>query len=84
MRKKCDFWDFKGMIFLLPKKVSFYLEYYETLFLAFFWRSTNKEENGIFGQNHGLTPLQNLFDFWDFKGMIFLLPKKVSFSSRIL
>ena len=67
------------MKFLLPKKVSFYLEYYETLFRAFFWRRTNKEKNGIFAQNHGLTPLQKIFDFWDFKGMKFLLPKKVFF-----
>ena len=36
LRKKCDFSDFKGINFLSPKKVSFYVEYYETLFRAFF------------------------------------------------
>ena len=78
------FGTLKERNFYCQKRFLFYLEYYETLFLAFFWRNINKEENGIFGLNHGLTPLQKIFDFWDFKGMIFLLPKKVSFSSRIL
>ena len=46
------------MKFYCQKRFLLYLEYYETLFRAFFWRRTNKEKNGIFAQNHGLTPLR--------------------------
>ena len=69
MRKKCDFWDFKGINFLSPKKVSFYLEYYERFFSPFFDQEQIKKKNGIFGQNYGLTPLQKICDFWDVIGI---------------
>ena len=82
--EKCDFWGFERLDFLWPKKVSFLsgtlLNIISSLILT---ENNSRKKTTFFDQKHGLTPLEKC-DFWDFKRLHFLVPKKVSFLSRTL
>ena len=61
----------------------FYLERDQTLFLAYLTEKEEIKKFHDFGQNHGLTPLENC-EFCDFFKSMFLYSKNASFLSRTL
>ena len=66
LQEKCKFFDcFFNPYFYSLKMLVFYLERYETRFLAYFVEKEEIEKFHNFGRNNGLTPLENC-QFSDF------------------
>ena len=81
---KCDFWDFKRLNFLWPKKVSFLSRTLLNIISSLTFTENNWKKNYIFWQKAWVNPFGKIrfLELW--KITFFLWPKKVSFRSRTL
>ena len=81
--EKCQFFDLLNFLFLLPTNAVLRSRIsYKTFFWPILPKKNKLEKWPILEQNHGLTPLKNVY-FLDFYNFLFLLPRKALFRSRI-
>ena len=74
---------FQLRVFRAQKGVFSFQNIVKDIFLPYFIFKKKMEKWRIFGQNHGLTPLEKS-QFFDFFYFVFLQPRKAFFRSRIL
>ena len=78
------FLDFERLHFLGPKKFPFLSHTLFNIISGLILTENNsRKKTKFFDQKHGLTRLEKC-DFWDFKRLHFLWPKKASFRAGTL
>ena len=73
---------FQVRVFIAQKGVFSFQNIVKDIFLPYIMFKKKMEKWPIFGQNHGLTPLEKS-QFLDFFNFVFLQPRKAFFRSRI-